>query len=245
MRSLGVAVAVLAACGSNPKPKPNLTADPRFLAAADTVLECMGSAGTTCLYTTEAATAWIAQTDLELIATEPPPLLADQLLRAADKIGSPADADRAVAAESELAAPLTRDLSCRAQSVRNVGAEYSARRKALVERAENLGLGGTEAGPAVAALAGAAEKLDGARLVTVRCTKGSLFVLLSPPVGQLDAEEDPRAHAGGGWRAFIVSYDEPRLLRGLRPPEGPAKQIVDPARRDVVDPWIPATEMDL
>ncbi len=205
----------------------------------------MGSAGTTCLYTSAAGTGWIAQTDLELIASEPPPVLAAQLLRAADKIGATADADHALAAESNLAAPLTRDLSCRAESVRNVGAEFRTRRLALVSRAENLGLGGTRAGPAVAALAGAAETLDGARLVRVRCRKGDLFVLLSPPQGKLDPDEDPRAHAGGGWRAFLVSYDESRVLRGLRAPEAAAKQIVDPAPRDIVDPWIPVTEVGL
>jgi hypothetical protein len=215
-----------------------------MLAAADTVLECMASAGTSCVYESQAADAWVAQLELEQIAVQPPPLLPNLMLRAADAVARATTVDQRVSGETELAVPLTRDLSCRAIRARNVGAELEARRLELVDRAEQMGLGGTDAGAAVGGLAATAKPLARTQLVEATCKDGELYLLLSAPRTDIEPDEDPAAHAGGGWEVLLVSYEEQRLLRGAAA-TGTAQPIVDPVPGGVVDPWIPVTEVDL
>jgi len=237
-------VVLLVACGATPPPRQPLTPEQQMLAAADAVIECMASAGSSCLHSSPAADAWAAQLELEHIVTTPAPLLPNLLLRAADTLTAATEVQRRVAAETDRAVPLTRDLSCKVIGVRDVGAELGARRAALIERAEGLGLGGTLAGSAAGTLAAAAEPLGRTQLVEARCRQGTVYVLISPPRGDLDPDEDPAAHAGGGWEAFVASHDQARLLRGHEPLEH-APRIIDVAPGDALDPWIPITEVDL
>lgn len=215
-----------------------------MLAAADAVLECMASAGVSCLYASPLADAWAAQHALEAVAKLPAPLLPNALLRAADELGTATVVARRIDAEAERMIALTRDLTCKPVRTRSVGAELDLRRRELVSRAEDLGLATTVAGPAVGALAATAEPMASVRLVEARCQEGAVFLLLAPPRGDLAPDEDPAAHAGGGWRVFAAGYDEQRLLRG-EPAPPPAPRIVDSPRGDGLDPWIPATEIDL
>jgi hypothetical protein len=123
VRRLGVAVAILCGCGGSTSPKPAPTTDQRILAAADSTLECLGSAGATCMRDSAAADAWLAQIELEKIATTPAPLVPDAMLRAADTVRDTRVTDRIVGEETERAVPLARDLSCRARRVVDIGAE--------------------------------------------------------------------------------------------------------------------------
>ncbi len=243
------AVAALAtACGGSRRaPKPPPTVEQQILAASDAVLECLGSAGTSCLYTTAANAAWVAQQDLELVAALPPPVLARPLLVAADRAGDPREGARRANDETARAMPLAEDMSCRAVDVASVGAEFDARRTWLVDHATRMGLGATVLGPAVGTLRDAATPLGRARLVTARCNRGDLFLLIAPPDQPLAGDEDPRAHAAGGWEPFVVSTSRERLVRGVSlRPEAAAPRVADPVHnRDAVDPWIPVSEVEL
>jgi hypothetical protein len=249
VRKLLALIAIAPGCGGTPPPRAAPTLDQQVMAAADAAAECMASAGASCLYAAgpgaDMIDAWRAQTELEVVAEMPPPLLPGALAAAAKLADDAGETARVAAAEATRAAALARDLSCRATRVYPVGVELAARRETLVERAEGLGLGATRTGDAVAALAGAAAPLDRARLVELRCRAGALFLLMAPPARPIDDDEDPAAHAGGGWRAFFATWDELRALRGVRAPGPDAAVVADAPPRDAVDPWIPVTEVDL
>ena len=249
MRRFACVLASLAlGCGGARRtPAPPPTLDEQILSSADAVLECLGTAGSSCLYTTVGNAAWIAQQDLELVAALPPPVLAGPLLDAADGTVGPNEGVHRAVAETARAAAYTEDMSCRAVKVEDIGRDFDARRTTLVKYAERLGLGTTVVGSAVAALRDAALPLGRAKLVTAQCNRGDLYLLISPPNRARDQDEDPRAHSSGGWEPFVVSTSRERLVRGVPlPARGPAPLVADPAPdRAAVDPWIPVSEVDL
>lgn len=245
MRRLAALTALLCACGSKPPPPAApLTTEGRIRSATESFLQCLARQGPQCVDPHPAIDAWLALGQLGMLDHVPGPLVADRLIQAARYIDSP-EWFRKAMRETRTAARRAEDLSCRPGAIRQVSAAYHARGKRLIRAAERLGLASTAASRPTGKLAAELRGFDNVRIVDVQCKKGPVFVLVGAPRKTIDPDEDPRAHPSGGWEAVMASPDLTRLQTGAPEPARPAPAVIDRSPKDVIDPWIPLTELDI
>jgi len=248
-RRAALLFAAAIACGPPPAPVAAPSVEQQQFAAAQVVLECAGTGGRDCLHRTDAARAWLALGQLELLATVPAPVVGTRLLSAYDRIRTGNEAGRRLAALLEAARPIADDLSCRPTTSAAIGADMRRRREELIDIATNLGLATTPLSSVVAELDAVATGLDPTFLVVARCRRGDLFVLLAPPATATETALDDaptRSRPDGGWRPVALAPARGDLERGAPlGPRDPAPPIDDAPAADGIDPWIPVGEVDL